>query len=76
MGENPVPIFVKIDEYKDVLELIGNLHEKLANARSTLNKIITLRDQEETEIKLWKAKLDGLQERLNSLDNEFLEPKI
>jgi len=71
-----VPIFVKIGEYKDVLEIISDIHDKLANAKNTLTKIITLRDQEETEIKLWQAMLDELQGKLNILDNELLEPKI
>ena len=42
MEESSAPIFVKVEEYKDVLDIISNINDKLSQARNILERIITL----------------------------------
>ena len=46
---NPsIPVFVKIEEYKEILDIIDVIRNKIDKAKGTLSKISELKDQEDT----------------------------
>ena len=68
------PVFVKIDEYKDVLEIIGIIKDKIEDARSTLGKINELKNEEDSELELWNSKLEDIEKKIDFIDSTLFEP--
>ena len=70
-----MPVFVKIDEYKDILEIIGLIKSKLEQARDTLNKIIEIKNQEDNELVTWQSDLDEVEKKIALIDGTLFEPE-
>ena len=57
-------VFIKLDEYKDILDIIALINEKVREARVILGKINDLKNQEDTELDAWKNSLDDVERKL------------
>ncbi|MBD3203323.1 hypothetical protein GF327_03455 [Candidatus Woesearchaeota archaeon] len=68
-------VFVKIEEYKDILDIIELLKEKLNEANDILGKINDLKNQEDSELELWRNGLNDVERKLNFIDQSLFEPK-
>ena len=66
-------IFVKLNEYKDILDLIEALKEKLDQAKSTLGKIKSLKTEEETELELWENSVNEINAKIADIDRTLYE---
>lgn len=71
-----MPVFVKINEYNDVLEVIELLNEKLEKAKQVMAKINELKNEEDTELELWSAELDEIEKKLSFVDNNLFRTKV
>jgi uncharacterized coiled-coil DUF342 family protein len=70
-----MPVYVRIDEYKDVLETIRTLKTKLDAAKETLDQISHLKAEEDAEIESWKAGLADIEQKVEHLDQSLAEPR-
>ena len=68
-------VFVKIDEYNDILDIIALINEKVREARMILGKIDDLKNQEDIELDTWKSSLDDVERKLKYIDQTLFEPK-
>jgi hypothetical protein len=68
-------VFVKIDEYNDILDIISLVNEKVNEARVILGKISELKNQEDNELEAWKASLDDVDRKLRYVDQTLFEPR-
>jgi len=68
-------VFVKIDEYKDALDVIGALKDKLQEAKSTLRKIEELKGKEDSELSSWSSSLDEIERKIEQIDDALSEPE-
>ncbi len=68
-------VFVKIDEYNDILDIIALINEKVREARMILGKIDDLKNQEDLELDAWKSSLDDVERKLKYIDQTLFEPK-
>ncbi len=69
-------VFVKIDEYKDVLRTVGLIKSKLNEAKSTLAKVKELKIQEDSELSGWESKLSEIEGKIEGIDNILFEPSV
>lgn len=69
------PVFVKIDEYKDVLDITGMVRNKLDEAKSTLGKINELKNQEDSELESWSKALNEIERKIDFIDKALFEPE-
>ena len=69
------PVFVRIDEYKDVLEVIGLIKDKIEGARSTLGRINELKNEEDSELELWNSKLEEIEKKIDFIDRSLFQPE-
>lgn len=69
------PVFVKIKDYKDVLEVFELIKDKLKQAKNALREINELKKEEDSELELWGATLDELGEKVNKIDDVLFEPE-
>ena len=71
--KNKAPVFVKIEDYREVLDIIGLIREKLSQAKDTVNKISSLKSEEEREIDSWKKGISDIEDKLKLIDSELAE---
>jgi hypothetical protein len=74
--KNGMTVFVKIDEYKDIMDLVNLMRSKIQQARYVLNRIAELKRQEDDELEAWSSELDNVEERIDVIDKRLTEPEI
>jgi archaellum component FlaC len=67
-------VFVKIEDYKDVLDTIEVIKERLNDARNTLSKITEMKGKEDAELQGWDGKLSEIESKIEGLDSVLFEP--
>ena len=70
-----MPVFVKMDEYNDILEVIELIRSKIDQAKDVLGKIDELRNEEDAELALWKANLEEVENNISSINSSLIEPE-
>lgn len=66
------PVFVKIEEYKEVLAVMDLIKSKLEQAKTTLNKINEIKLQEDTALEHWKQGLEEVEKKIAFVDQKLL----
>ena len=74
--ERGAPVFVKIADYKDVLEVVGLLNDKLEKAKEIMARINELKNEEDTELELWGAELEEIERKLSFIDKSLFKPEL
>ena len=69
-------IFVKLDEYKEILNTFNILKNNLDEARETINKINELKNSEDAELDLWYSELEEIERKVNIMDKSMFEPEV
>lgn len=69
-----MPVFVKIDNYKSIIEVLDLLKIKLADARKSLEKIAELKNQEDAELEQWESELEEVERKIDFIDSTLFEP--
>jgi hypothetical protein len=73
---NGMPVFVKIEEYKDVLEVLDLLNRKLEKAREIMDNINQLKNEEDTELDMWEKELAEVEKKLSFMTKTLMEPSV
>ena len=68
MADDITPVFVKIDEYKEVLDILDVIKSKIDNAKGLLHDIQKLKDEEDRELTAWSSNLDDITAKIESID--------
>lgn len=74
MEDDSMPIYVKVENYKDVLDLITIVKEKLNETKSLLNRLHELKAEEDAEIELWSSGVDEIEQKVENIDKMLYEP--
>ncbi|MBN1792190.1 hypothetical protein JW826_00690 [Candidatus Woesearchaeota archaeon] len=67
------PVFVKIEKYKDILEIIDAIDKKLEGAKDVLSEIEELKHKEDEEIALWQKNIDDITHKMDVIKDEMNE---
>ena len=70
-----MPIFVKVDEYEDVLSIIDDIKQKIVEAKQTLIKINDLKNEEDHQIESWQSALEEVEKKVDYIDHSLSEPE-
>ena len=70
-----MPVFVKIDEYNDVLDLVGVVKKKLDEAKETLLKIHDLKNEEDHQLEMWQNTLTEVEKKVDFINHSLSEPE-
>ncbi len=68
------PVFVRIEEYKDVLDIMNMIKNKIDEAKETLGKINELKNEEDAELELWHTGLEEVERKVAFVDKVLFEP--
>ncbi len=74
MDQKDIPVFIKIDDYKDVVDVIHLIREKLKEAHEQMGKIDELRRQESQELGTWRSDLAEIERNLDDADKMLFQP--
>lgn len=66
-------IFVKVDRYKEAIDTLEIIKEKLKTAQVVLNELRELKKKEEAELEEWQNSMNDLKEKLTLIDNNLFE---
>lgn len=66
-------IFVKVDKYKEAIDTLEIIKEKLKTADIILNELRELKKKEEAELEEWENSLTNIKEKLTLIDNNLFE---
>lgn len=66
-----VPIYVKVDKYKELLGILKKVEAKLSRVDTMIAKINDLKTQEDKQIKQWNDNIDDIKDRLKSITEAF-----
>lgn len=69
-------VYVKLDEYQDIVDITNLMRTKLKQARYIISKISELKKQEDAEIDVWSTELDNVEEKVGVIDRMLAEPEV
>ena len=75
VAEREMPIYVRIEEYRDVLDVVNMIKNKLEEARALLKDINDLKNEEDAELERWSAGLDSIERKMKYIDKTLFEPE-
>ncbi len=70
-----MPVFVKIDEYNDVLAVVRGIRKKIDEAKETLLKVTDLKNEEDHQLEMWQNSLAELEKKVDFIDHSLNEPE-
>lgn len=73
MMDIKAPVFVKIDEYKDVADIVSLMREKITQAKFLLDKIAEIKAKEDSELASWSKELEDVEARVHNIDRVIFE---
>jgi hypothetical protein len=76
MPKDSAPVFVKIHNYKEVLDLMDVLKHKVGEAKETLGRLHEIKSEEDTELEECAKDIDDVNRKLIYLDKTLFQPEI
>ena len=74
MGD--MPVFVKLDEYREITDVMNLAREELQKAKAVLNRIHDLKAQEDAELEAWQNSLSDIESKIDEADKKLMEPEV
>ena len=69
------PVFVNVDEYKEIVEVLDMVKSKLNEIRQTVTSMNELREEEDSELQAWINTVNNIQGKIDSIDKMMFEPE-
>mgnify|MGYP001159538911 CR=1 FL=1 len=70
-----MPVYVKVNEYKEVLEVVNLIKNKIKDARQTLEDINRLKNEEDAELEIWHTSIEEVERKIDFIDKIMFEPE-
>lgn len=70
-----LPVFIKIEDYKDVIDVMELIKNKILEANDVLEKIRRLKAEEDAELELWNSNLEDVERKISYIDRTLFEPE-
>ncbi|MBI4980044.1 hypothetical protein HZC30_00635 [Candidatus Woesearchaeota archaeon] len=70
-----MPVFVKVEDYQEVLNLIRLARKKLDEAKETLNKVNELKNEEDHQLEQWHNNLNEVEKKIDFVEHSLNEPE-
>jgi len=68
-----VPIFVKVDDYKDIVDILALTREKVGKAKHILSKLAQIKSQEDDIITGWENRITEVEQNIDEIDRALSE---
>lgn len=71
-----MPVYVKVEDCKDIIDILAVTQQKVQKARYLLEKIHELKGEEDAALTKWREELDDVENRIRGVDEKFSEPEV
>ncbi len=69
------PVFIKIDEYKEIIDTISLIKAKINESKNLIKQINDLKNEEDNELEVWSNELDEIERKIHYVDKTLFEPE-
>ena len=69
------PVFVKVDEYKEILDVLDMVKSKVREIKGTLESVNSLRNEEDAELQAWNTAISEIEKKIEGIDKIMFEPE-
>lgn len=66
-------IFIKIEQYKDVVDIISVLKNKIREGKEIVSRINELKNEEDMQLGEWSSELEELEKRIELIDKSLVK---
>ena len=73
--EKEAPLFIKVENYKEVIELMRAIKRKIEESKANLERIYTIKSEEDVKIEEWDDLLRSLEKKTIFINETLLESK-
>jgi uncharacterized NAD(P)/FAD-binding protein YdhS len=70
-----MPVFIKVDQYNEVLNLVRIVRKKLDESKETLARIHELKNEEDHQLEMWQNTLAEVEKKIDFVDHSLNEPE-
>ena len=70
-----MPVFVKVEEYEQVVNLVKEVRQRLDEAKETLSKITELKNEEDHQLEMWQNTLGEVEKKVDFIEHSLNEPE-
>ncbi len=70
-----MPVFIKVDEYNEVLNVVRLVRKKLEESKETLARIHELKNEEDHQLEMWQSTLAEVEKKIDFVDHSLNEPE-
>ena len=70
-----MPVFVKVEEYEKVVNLVKEVRQRLDEAKETLSKITELKNEEDHQLEMWQNTLGEVEKKVDFIEHSLNEPE-
>ncbi len=67
------PVFVKIDKYKEILDIVEVINKKVVNVKQLILQLDELKTKEEEDIMNWEKNMEEITHKIESLKEQLSE---
>ena len=69
------PVFVKVDEYKEILDVLDMIKGRVREMHGVLDSIKALRNDEDAELAMWNTAIGDIENKIDAIDRIMFEPE-
>lgn len=69
------PVFVKVDEYKEILDVLDMIKGKVREMKSVLDSINSLQKGEHDELEMWNSAISDIENKIDNIEKLMFEPE-
>jgi len=70
-----MPVFVKVDEYNNVVNVIKSIRKKVEEAKETLAKVHEYKNEEDHQLEVWNNNLNEVEKKVEFIERSLSEPE-
>lgn len=68
-------MFVKVEDYKEILEVLEMIRERVHEIKQVLDNVKSLRNEEDVELAVWDKSISEIEKKVEGIDKIMFEPE-
>jgi len=68
-------LFIKVENYEDVLDLLTVIKGKVNDIRNTFSEIKQIKEEEDAKLDVWRKNMEEIEKKVGSVDRVLFEPE-
>ncbi|MBN1646332.1 hypothetical protein JW868_04810 [Candidatus Woesearchaeota archaeon] len=70
------PLFIKVENYKEILDIVDVIKGRIAQAKAALAEIKELKQKEDEEIREWASSVEDMESKVGSMSRSLFDQDL